>query len=151
MSEPTIARFPHNALPNRDHDAHAAHKARERIAALPDPYLEHATPAKEHLVGAIKPVSPAAAADGEKGEARRPDAPAKIEAAQPPPLAAATTADAATNPLATPKRPIEALDAASTGPNPPAPKRSLPNRLRPLLIGLGTFVVLYFILSRSCS
>jgi|GEM_PF-617352 len=145
MSEPTIARFPHNALPDRDHNAHAAKKARERIAALPDPYLEHATPAKEHLVGEIKPVSPAAEADGEKGEIKAPQARAKIEAIDAPPVTAATAAGAATNPLATPKEPIEALDATSTGPTPPTPKRSLPSRLRPLLIGLGTFVVLYFV------
>lgn len=143
MSEPTIARFPHNALPGRDGNAHAANKARERIAALPDPYLEHATPAKEHLVGAIKPVSPAAEADGEKGGVKAHEARAKIEAIEAAPVAVAATADAAANPLATPKEPIEAIDAASTGPKPP--KGSLPSRLRPLLIGIGTFIVLYFI------
>ena len=151
MSESTFARFPHNSASGRDHNPHAANAARKRIAELPDPYMEHASPAKEELVGEVDPVSPAAEAAVGQGKAPKQAeiAAAKAKAEMPvsAPVAAATATSAApgaTNPLATPAE-VPVADAASTGPQPPKPRQSLPSRLRPFLIGIGTFIVLYFI------
>lgn len=60
MSDTTIARFPQQPTPHRENNPEAANQARQRIAALRSPYLNHAAPAKEDLVGAVNPVSPAA-------------------------------------------------------------------------------------------
>jgi LPXTG-site transpeptidase (sortase) family protein len=147
MSEPTFARFPHSPIPSRDNDAHAAHQARQRIAKLPDPYLEHATPTKEGLVGAVKPVSPAAEGDTGRDPAGEPAAaPAAAPAAEAAALAAVVSASASaavTNPLATPSETATADTASAT--MEPEPRRSLPSRLRPVIIGLATFVILYFV------
>ncbi|HEX7259402.1 MAG TPA: class D sortase [Candidatus Saccharimonadia bacterium] len=60
MSQSEIVRFPRSSMPNRDNNPDAAKEARERIAGINSPYLAHAAPAKEDLVGAIHPISPAA-------------------------------------------------------------------------------------------
>ncbi|HUC86701.1 MAG TPA: sortase [Candidatus Saccharimonadales bacterium] len=151
MSDTTIARFPHgSSLPHRDNDPDAAHQARRRISGLPDPYLAHAAPNKEDLVGAIDPVSAAL----EAGPAIKPLPLATVAGdagaldvgnlAAPP----ATDSTATTNPLEQTPR---ATTAAAPGTSFPAalpeePKpRSLPSRLRPLLTGVLTFIGLFII------
>ena len=103
--------------------------------------MEHAAPRKEDLVGAVTPISPAAEAAGNPDTAGWPvSAPAvSVEDAA---AVAATTASAA-NPLATPSEATN--EHGATAARSPKPKRSLPSKLRPLMIGLATFVILYFV------
>ena len=61
MSQSEIVRFPKSPIPAHENNPDAAKLARRRIAGLgSSPYLSHAAPAKEDLVGAVHPVSPAA-------------------------------------------------------------------------------------------
>jgi LPXTG-site transpeptidase (sortase) family protein len=145
MSQSTFARFPHPAHPGRDHNPHAADQARQRIAALPNSYMEHAAPAKEELVGEIQPVSPAAeGAIAAPLSTTAPEIPSQIEPAAAIAAGDHATIRTATNPLATPaKGPAAATD--SSAPSDPVMRRSLPSRLKPLIIGLATFVILFFL------
>ena len=75
MSQSRVARFPQSQYPEQssvDNNPEAAHHARQRIAALPNPYINHAAPAKENLIGAVTPVSPAAQPVGGNPEATTP-------------------------------------------------------------------------------
>ncbi len=57
----------HNHPPaSRENNPDGVKEARQRIAGLSNPYLAHAAPSKEDLVGAVQPVSPAAEASNEK-------------------------------------------------------------------------------------
>ncbi len=160
MSYPTIARFPDSPLPHRkEGNPDAAKHARERIAALPDPYLAHATPSKEKLVGVVDPVSPAAehkyVATGTPDTLPRQSAsqadslpanlqsPAATVAAEAAPVPMPTTA-AAANPLEQTEASSHEMPPAPTAAK-PVPPRSLPSRLRPLIVGVLTFAGLLLV------
>jgi LPXTG-site transpeptidase (sortase) family protein len=150
MSESTVARFPQASLPHHnDNDPHGAEHARKRIAELPDPYLAHATPRKEALVGRVDPVSPAAeaalAAHGEEASApEMPEMPAETAEAR-----VVTHGDASplqTTPLNTTADETNATTTANLpGSAVPIPPQSLPSRLRPLMVGIATFVGLFIV------
>jgi LPXTG-site transpeptidase (sortase) family protein len=157
MSDTTIARFPHgSSLPHRDNDPDAAHQARRRISSLPDPYLAHAIPSKEDLVGAIDPVSAVqAAGDAVKPLPLHPATPHtavpaadSAESTAPPVVATTIAAPAsATNPLEQGERLATTTAIGTTFPaHIPEPKpRSLPSRMRPFIVGILTFIGLYII------
>lgn len=144
MSEPTIARFHSGPMLPSDNDPEAAKAARKRISELPDAYSQHAAPRKEELVGVVEPVSPAAGGGGELHITK--SVPAEPVAAAKP--AATVTAPAPAQPIPEPRTAKEQA-AKHTGTAhkehskaKPKRKRRIPGRLKPIVTGLVTFVLL---------
>ena len=150
MSQSDIARFPHPQQPPRDdNNPDAAHEARKRISELQDAYVEHATPNKEELVGAIKPVSPATEIEPLK-QPSHPQVEKQGAGAPVAPVSATTTA-----PTPMINTPLQAAPAAQAAPQPaqahPAPhadaaKHSkLPSKLKPILSAIAVLALIFLI------
>jgi LPXTG-site transpeptidase (sortase) family protein len=160
MSQSDIARFHPRHLPSRDNNPDAAHHARKRISELPDTYMAHAAPRKEDLIGEVQPVSPAAE-HGSLHISSAAPTPAREPAVRPEatqaPKSKAWIAPATPPAPKPPAAPINPLENQIAKPKPEskiahkpvvadaAQRRSLPSRLRPFLIGLATFVLLFVI------
>lgn len=162
MSQSEILRFPHSSK-KHENDPDAAKHARLRIASIPNQYLAHATPAKEDLVGAVHPVSPAAEAGHDPktrpvpldAEELSDSEPVKEKRHEKEPAKTPVTAIAA-NPLETAgvaSAPAASLKAAQTMPEASGdPYRKegswrsrLPSPVQPLLTGLGVFLLLLLV------
>jgi LPXTG-site transpeptidase (sortase) family protein len=148
MSESTssIVRFPSQAPPANEPSVEVEH-ARERIKSLPDAYITHAAPSKEHLVGVAQPVSPAADA-ANTNASTAPTIPAT--AVEKAPALAITNANPANAPVINPLSSTAAAEPVNEKPerpavqpeNPPAKKRSLPSQFLPLITGVAVFALL---------
>jgi LPXTG-site transpeptidase (sortase) family protein len=140
MSQTRAARFKPTVIPLPDNNPAAADSARRRIAELPDPYLAHAAPAKEDLVGVIHPVSPAA----ESGRLHISKAGTSLSDLRHPSKPLVSDQATAKPPLETSSQPTTNTSNQSVPKAAPMnTRRRLPSRIKPLITGLITFALLF--------
>ena len=125
MSQSNIIRFPRPSTTSGDNNPDEANAARDRIAELPNTYLAHAAPDKESLVSAVTPSSPAA------------DVVAGIPISE---------GEAVIEPTPMPKSRAKKKAAGESDPeDSPRGKYRLPSRLKPLVTGVVTFILLFLV------